>query len=231
MTPSAVRRLSEFDLLEGVDAAELERRASLRVFERGRFLYLSHDDAEAVYFLASGMVKVSRLSDGGKELTLDIVGSGQPLGLTEVLCARPRENVAEVLERAAVWVVPATSFRSLLMKTPEVSLKLLELIAQRQSQLERRVLNVAYEKAPRRLADMLLHLGESFGVRDARGIFLPLRISQSALGNLLGMSREMVNITMSEMKRRGVIALAGGRFVIRNPQALAQERHPKELVP
>ena len=216
--------MSEFALMEGLDAAdlaEIERAAFLRVFQEGEFLYLPGDASNAAFFLASGRGKVFRLSTHGKELILDILGAGHLFGVTGVLRSEPRETFTEALERAAVWVVRASRFRALLTKRSEVALKLAQLLGHRQSLLERRLLDIAYKKAPQRLAELLLQLGKTHGIHDARGILLPMKLSQSVLGNLVGMSREMVNITLSELKRSGLVLLVDGRVVIRNPEALA----------
>lgn len=222
--PRGTKRLSEFALmkdLDGFELAEIERAAFLRIFQKGQVLYLPGDASNAVYFLASGRIKVSRLSIHGKELVLDILGAGEPFGVNEVLCSEPRQTVTEALERGAVWIVRANAFRALVTKRSEVALKLAQIMGRRQSLLEQRLVDVAYKKASQRLADLLLQLGETYGIRDARGILLPLRLSQSVLGNLVGMSREMVNITLSRLTRNGLIALADRRIVIRNVDALA----------
>jgi CRP-like cAMP-binding protein len=216
--------LSEFALVTNLavpEVAEIERSAFLRVFHNREWIYSSGDAPDAVFFLASGRVKVSRLSAHGKELILDILGAGQLFGVTGVLHSEPRETLTESLGRVAVWVIRANPFRALLTKTPNLALNLVHLTARRQRLLERRLVGVAYKKAPQRLADLLLQLGETHGIRDARGILLPMKIPQSVLGSFIGMSRETVNLTLSELKRSGLIVLTGGRIIIPDPDALA----------
>ena len=81
--------------------------------------YHTGDRSDAVYFLASGRVKISRLSDNGKEFILEIVEPGSFFGETGVLNEEPRETVAEVLEPSTLHVVP---------ETVEASLQLGELV-------------------------------------------------------------------------------------------------------
>ena len=185
-------------------------------------LYLPGDDSEAVFFLASGRVKISRLSDHGKELILEIIEPGASFGEAGVLDDKTRENVAEVLEPSAIFAVPAKAFRATLRRNPALLMKLTQSMGRRQRQLEKRLMDVVYKNAPQRLADLLLELSQNYGVRDSRGILLRIKLSQSALGNLLGVSREIVNHTFSGLKRRGVIAVAEGHVIIQNPEALAE---------
>ena len=100
-------------------------------------------------------------------------------------------------------------------------MKLAQLMGRRQKKLEKRLMDVVYKNAPQRLADLLLELSQNYGVPDSRGILRRIKLSQSALGNLLGVSREIVNHTFSGLRRRGVITVAEGRVIIQDPEALA----------
>jgi CRP-like cAMP-binding protein len=95
------------------------------------------------------------------------------------------------------------------------------MLGSRQKRLEKRLVDVAHNNAPRRLAELLGELSQSYGVRDTRGTLVRIKLSQSALGNLLGVSREIVNHAVSDLRRRGVIDVADGRVIIQNPEALA----------
>ena len=100
-------------------------------------------------------------------------------------------------------------------------MKLTETLADRQAWLEKRLVDVAHKNAPRRLAELLLQLRERYGIRDARGTILRIKLSQSVLGNLLGVSREIVSHSVSDLKRRGVLEIVDGRVIIQNQEALA----------
>ncbi len=216
--------LRDFALFENLDfeeITELESRSQTRIAEKGRLLYLPGDRSDAVYFLASGRIKISRLSDNGKEFILEIVEPGSFFGETGVLDEEPRETMAEALEPSTFYVVPEVRFRSMLKRCPELLMKLAQLMGRRQKKLEKRLMDVVYKNAPQRLADLLLELSQNYGVPDSRGILLRIKLSQSALGNLLGVSREIVNHTFSGLRRRGVITVAEGRVIIQDPEALA----------
>ncbi len=216
-----LRDFTLFEDLESEEITELESRSQTRIAEKGRLLYLPGDRSEAVYFLASGRIKISRLSDNGKELILEIVEPGSFFGETGVLNEEPHETMAEALEPSTFHVVPEVRFRAMLKRCPELLMKLAQLMGRRQKKLEKRLMDVVYKNAPQRLADLLLELSQNYGVRDSRGILLRIKLSQSALGNLLGVSREIVNHTFSGLRRRGVITVAEGHVIIQDPEALA----------
>lgn len=219
------RSLGEFALFEDVapsKLAPLEAATQRRLAERGRIVYLPGDPSSALYGIVSGRVKVSRLSNGGKELILDFFEPGHCFGEAGVIEDRPRETVAEVLEPASLLVMPGEAFRRLLVTEPPFLMKLTRLLGWRQRKLERRLLGAVTKSAPRRLAELLLELSASYGVRDARGTLLRIRLSQTSIGSLLGVSREIVNHTFSDLKRRGVIDVSRGRVIIQDSEALAE---------
>ncbi len=217
-------QLNEFTLFEDTAPEcieELEAASQLRTMEKGRLLYLPGDPSNAVFLLASGRVKIARLSDHGKELILSILEPGDLFGETGVLEDKPRHCVAEVLEPGEIVTISARGFRRALERDAALLMKLTQYIGRRQTLLETRLMDMVYKNAPQRLAELLIQLSESYGVRDSRGILLRIKLSQSALGNLLGVSREIVNHTFSGLRRSGVIAIAEGRVIIQNPDALA----------
>ena len=219
------KSLSEFYLFADLEPHELqvvEALARERTIDKGQLLFLPGDWSETVFFLSSGRIKISRLSESGKELIIEIMEPGSFFGETGVLDEKPRETMAEALEPSVLWVVPAASFRGLLHRAPNLLMKLTQLMGRRLGMLEKRLADVVFKNATHRLADLLLELGRNHGVRDSRGILLCIKLSQSCLGNLLGVSREIVNHALSRLRRRGVIDCVEGRIIICLPEALAE---------
>ncbi len=218
------KQLGEFPLFRGLDPealGDLEAFAQTRVVERGQSIFFADDRAASVHFVASGRVKISRLSVEGKEFILDFIEPGQVFGETGIFDGGPREASAEAMERSTIVCVPSERLRSFLAQKPAVLMRFTEMLGSRQRRLEKRLVDVAHKNAPRRLAELLVELSQSYGVRDARGTLLRIKLSQSALGNLLGVSREIVNHAVSDLRRKGVIDVVDGRVIVQDPEALA----------
>ncbi len=217
-------RLSDFAFLRGLECEVLRRldaAAQKKVSSKGGFIFFPGDPSDSVYFLASGRVKISRLSSDGKEFVLDLVEPGEIFGETGALDGEPREAIANLLEPSTLLSVPAPEFRRLLRASPALLMRLAESLAHRRKRLEKRLVDVAHGSASRRLSGLLLQLGGRYGVSDARGLLLRVKLSQSALGSFIGVSRELVNHAMSDLRRQGVVDLAEGHIIIRKPEALA----------
>jgi CRP-like cAMP-binding protein len=77
-----------------------------------------------------------------------------------------------------------------------------------------------FKGAPARLAQTLLDLARDHGVRDADGVLLPLRLSQQDLANLIGVTRESVNLALADFKQRGLVEMEGRSVRLRRPDEL-----------
>ncbi len=216
--------LGAFPLFEGLEPEalhDLEAFAQTRVLEKGQTVFFPDDRPGSVFFVGSGRVKISRLSVEGKEFILDLIEPGQVFGETGIFDDGPREASAETMERSSVVSVSSERLRSFLAQKPAILMRFTAMLGSRQKGMEKRLLDVAHKGAPRRLAELLLQLSQRYGVRDRRGTLLRIKLSQSAFGNLLGVSREIVNHAISDMRRQGMIDVADGRVIIQNPEALA----------
>ena len=72
-----------------------------------------------------------------------------------------------------------------------------------------------------RLAHLLLRLGREFGRPGADGaVLLPMRLSQEEIGAMVAATREAVNKQLKAWQAEGVLAVAGGRVVLRRPALL-----------
>jgi CRP/FNR family cyclic AMP-dependent transcriptional regulator len=77
-----------------------------------------------------------------------------------------------------------------------------------------------FKGAPARLAQTLLHLAMEHGVQDSRGVLIPLRLSQQDLANLTGVTRESVNLALTDFRERGLVENDGRSLRVLQPEKL-----------
>lgn len=225
MTAKLIQALRRSELFSELGDEELQRIAAparLVRLSRGAHLFFEGDPRAYVYQLRSGRLKITRMCADGRELILDLIGSGQIFGETSVLDEDPHDSSAEALEHSEVWAIPKAPIARLLRSNPDLVLKVVRTIGIQKKKLESRLENFAFKKVPGRLATVLLQLGKEYGVPDCRGTLLPIRLSHEQLGNLIGASREIVCVTLSSFRRRGLIDQQGRQLIIRQHQPLAQ---------
>jgi CRP-like cAMP-binding protein len=215
--------LKNVNLFHGMSDEQMrmvEERTVMREIRRKEVLYLPGDAGDRIYLLKRGIVKIAALTDDGKEIILALLRQGEVFGEEAVIEDAPRDHMAEAYEDALLCVVTRQDFLGLLRAHPEMAFKITKLVGFRLKTLRNRVEGLLFKGAPARLAQTLLELARDHGVKDADGVLLPLRLSQQDLANLIGVTRESVNLALSDFRSRGLVEMEGRSLRLRRPEEL-----------
>jgi len=215
--------LKNVNLFHGMSDDEMrlvEQRTVMREIRRKEVLYLPGDAGDRIYLLKRGVVKISTLTDDGKEIILALMRPGEVFGEEAVLEDAPRDHMAEAYEDALICVITRQDFMGILRAHPEMAFKVTKLVGFRLKTLRSRVEGLLFKGAPARLAQTLLDLARDHGVKDAEGVLLPLRLSQQDLANLIGVTRESVNLALADFRSRGLIETEGRALRLLRPDEL-----------
>jgi CRP-like cAMP-binding protein len=215
--------LERFGLLDGLtpaQQADLARRTRMIEVRRGERLYLTGDPARSLYLLKAGAIKI--IVDGldGRSVLLTVLRPGDIFGELALVDDSPRDHVAEAAEDSLVCEMSRELLLELIQQSPMVGYQITKLIGLRLRTLRTRVEELLCRSAPARLAQALLHLSERYGVTDADGVLITLRLSQRELGKLVGLSRETVNGILQNWKARNLIEIDRKRIRLRHPDRL-----------
>jgi CRP-like cAMP-binding protein len=210
MDDSAKKWASEVSVM-----TELKRRTAV---------YLPGDPSDKIYLIKRGVVKISTLTDEGKEIVLAFLHPGDVFGELAVVDPSPRDHYAEIHEDALICIFTRKDFLELMKLYPDMAFRVTKILGLRVRKLSNRVENLLFKSAHARLAQTLLELAKEYGIRDADGILLTLKLSQQELGSLIGLSRESVNLCLSDFKRQGLVESSGRSLRLREPEKLATTR-------
>jgi len=196
----------EMELLEqAADSVEVRRRHL--IWEPGHAS--SH-----VYFVRGGIVKVSKVNDEGRELTLHFFTRDHFFGEFALVSDAPHDTLAEAYEDTLLLKVPREEFQRVMMRAPVLAMRLVKLVSERRQKLEQRVENLLFRSAHARLASLFLELAISFGVRDSRGIIINLKLTHKEIASLIGATRETVSFAILDLRKDGIIQTEGKRVII-----------------
>lgn len=218
--PESAGRPNLLGALREDERQALERVAQLHLLRRGHTLYVSADLKGAVCILRSGRLKLARLSRDGREFILEIVEPGALFGHLSTSEDPVPETIAEAFEDSLVLAVSRAEFEAFLRSRPDLALMVVKSIDLRLRSTESRMEDLVFRDIPGRLANALLRLADTYGIATDGGVSVGFRITQQELANLIGASREMVNHTLSGLRRKGVVALKGRTIIIRQREAL-----------
>ena len=209
----------------------LRRRVAClrRLHERGqtpvRLLPLGHGRAALqVFLLKTGVIKIAAIGPHDREVTLAFLYPGDIFGELALVDDSPRDHRAEAHEDSLLCAINKDAMLRLIRESPELGYRITKLMGLRLKALHTRLGRLLYKSAAARIAETLVELGTEHGVRDARGTIVPFRLSQRELANLVGLTRETVNLVLHELRQAGLIEVDRGRVRLLDVKKLRDVR-------
>ncbi|MEW6635301.1 MAG: Crp/Fnr family transcriptional regulator [Actinomycetota bacterium] len=215
----------EFELLEGLDDEVFQALAivaEVLALGAGTSLYREGEPSGAVYFVRDGRVKLHRTSGGPKvrDQILGVAGDGAVLGLGSALEGRQQSQGATALTECSIYAVFRDDLLEIMIRFPELSLRLSRSLAARTRELENLVTDLVFHSAPQRVARMLLNLATEEGRVTKRGVVFEPSLSRQEMAEATGISREALSRTLSRFAQEGILDLDGRTITILKPAEL-----------
>lgn len=213
------RILAAFPLLHQAEPElkrDLQQHAFWATLPPGRDVYVEGARVDAIALLISGKVRVYKIGETGREITLYRFGLGQSCILTAnaILSQQLFPAIATVEETADAVLIPAAIFRQWVDRCELWRNFVFELLSQRLINVLTIVDEVAFRRMDARIASFLL----------ARGRWQqPITVTHQEIAAELGTSREVVTRILQDMAAKGYIAQERGKIEILDASCL-QER-------
>jgi CRP-like cAMP-binding protein len=206
--------------LTEADSAQLHTRAVRREFARGAALFHELGAPDRVYVMLDGFVKLSRLSEEGREVILAIRGPGDLLGEQSAIDGTPRSASAVALERVSALVLSAPDFLLFLREEPNVSMVVLRTLSHRLREADLSRVELSVQDTIARVAGRISELAVRFGTEADGNLEIDLPISQEELAAWTGCSRDSVVKALQAMRSLGWIETARRRITVLEPEKL-----------
>jgi CRP-like cAMP-binding protein len=212
---SLIRDVPLLAKLPEADLKALASRGRVRSYPAAAVIFREGDPGDALHVVVEGSVRVAVLSAGGEEATVALLGPGEFLGDLALLDGRPRSATATAHQATKTLIVTRGDFRRWLSERPAAAFALLEALSLRVRRGDEALADLSFVGLHQRLAKRLLALTAT--ETDARA---RMRITQSELASMLGVSRESVNKQLNLFAREGWIALGRGSVTVLDREAL-----------
>ena len=189
---------------------------------RGASAFHEGDQGDQLYVIMSGKIKLGRTAPDGRENLLAILGPGEIFGEMALFNPAPRTATATAVSATRLAGLRHENLRKVIREAPEVSMQLLQALAQRLSKTNESLADLVFSDVPGRVAKALLDLADRFGRPAADGLLVAHDLTQEELAQLVGASRETVNKALAEFVQRGWLRLENRAVVILDLQRLRQ---------
>ncbi len=223
MHQELLKRVPLFEGLTNDELAGLSQVAMLRVFPKDRVVILAEEQGDSLFVINNGKVKVSIVSEDGREVILTILGEGNFFGEMSLLDGNPRSANVTTMEETELLMVRRADFLRFIQNTPQVAIKLLSVLAQRLRKTDRKIEGLALSDVTGRITQTILQLAEEQGRPIPEGVLIKNRPTHQDLANMSGTTRETVSRVLKRLENQGYIVHRGKDLLIKGTDLPASD--------
>jgi CRP/FNR family transcriptional regulator, cyclic AMP receptor protein len=228
-----MRLLSMVDILGPLSEEELEdlaKRTPDTFLEQDDILYVSTEGTERLFVLKKGRVQLYEIDQSGEEITLSVIEDGNVFGEMALTGQSLSGIYVRALTPSTVVSLRREDLEDLIMKKPEVGLRLVRELAERLHASERRYADVVGKDVPARLATLILTLVDTEGVIlslvdseravSTQSYRIPTRYTHEQLASMIGCKRVAVTRAFRKLEEGGAVELKKRHIVVQDLDAL-----------
>lgn len=211
--PNKVQFLSRLNLFDGMSREEIEavsRELTMRHYKRGSSV--GDGQADRVFLLKEGRVRLYNLTRDGHEVTTAVLVPGQLFGLGSLFGRSEESALAECVDDSYVCDAGAHDFLSILAHHPLMMAKVMMAMAKQIFRLQETIEHLAVEPARSRLARHLLSMVDA-GTPSDGGCMLPPE-TQEDMASVIASTRETVARALAAWRHEGIVTMQGRRVVV-----------------
>jgi CRP/FNR family cyclic AMP-dependent transcriptional regulator len=176
-------------------------------FKKNQHIFEQGDVADTIFYIQTGKVKVTVVSDQGKEAVVGILEPGQFFG-EGCLNGHPlRIGTTTAMEECTITAIAKEAMIAILHNEPQFSELFVAYLLSRNSRIEEDLIDQLFNSSEKRLARLLLLLA-NFGKEGAPQPINP-NINQETLADMIGTTRSRVSFFMNKFRKLGLISYNG----------------------
>ncbi len=172
---------------------------------KGQHIYSHDQPSTSIFLVIEGKVKVSRMSEDGHQVMVDIYQTDEFFGESALLNLPHRSEQATALENAKLMTWSTAEIEDIFNKRPRLAVALLQILVQRSIDFGHRIESFSVDNIARRLARSLIRFSERLGEVEADGSMRMPPFTHELLSQYVGTSREIVTHYMNQFRRQGYL--------------------------
>jgi CRP/FNR family transcriptional regulator, cyclic AMP receptor protein len=194
--------------LEEATLSDLRQVSSTKRFPKRSVLFSEGNEAEGVYILCSGRVKLSAFSEEGRTLIVRIAEPGELIGLSTHLNGRVHKTTAVALSAVTAKLVRNGAFIGLLERRHDAALNALKQLSANYHRAHRQICSLGLSgSVSEKLARLLLEWLDKLGSSEP-SVQFTVQHTHEEIGEMIGASRETVTRLLKEFREMGIVQIS-----------------------
>jgi CRP/FNR family transcriptional regulator, cyclic AMP receptor protein len=191
-----------------------------RVIYRGQTLFNQGAIHEGIYLIETGRIRVFYTAPSGREITLAYWYPGNFVGGPEIFGSGVHLWSGVATANSSVVQIPGKAMRALVMQIPSLAIGLIEGLTFKGKCYSALAQMLGTRSITERLAQLLLHLMDTYGIKDPNGILIGAAFTHADLAHMVGATRQWITISLKRLQDQDVIVCRKARIIIRKPDVL-----------
>jgi CRP-like cAMP-binding protein len=214
-------------LLQHLSAVEREivlRQGRRRVFYRGQTLFSQGSRHDGIFLIETGRIRVFYTAPSQREITLAYWLPGHFVGGPEIFGGGMHQWSGVASSNSSVVHLPGKTLRQLVVEVPRLAIGLIEGLTFKGKCYSALAQMLGTRSVTERLAQLLLHLVDLYGVEDDKGALISGAFTHADLAHMVGATRQWVTISLKRLQDKDVLISDKSRIIIRRPDVLKEMR-------
>lgn len=212
----ALNKIPIFNTLTPAELKEIEPYLLSVAYKKKEAIFSEGDPSEWLYIVAEGKAKITKLSQDGKEIILEIITATDFFGGLAVLRGFPYPANAVAMEDTRVFKLSRSNLLRIFDRFPNLMYAMAMQVGERMKESHETLKNIALERVEARIASTLLKLSDKIGKKTEQGVAIDMKLTKQDIAEMVGTTVETSIRTMSKLKKLGILADSEGKIIISN---------------
>lgn len=224
ISPQDLKQVVVFQHATDEDLELILKNSITRSIEEGSFFFMQGDEAEYLYILIKGQVKLMQSNPNGQQVNLRTIYPWQMFGALGAVRSdgATYPASAQTLEDCTALAISSLFLRSMLETRPYLSFDLMKLMTSYIQEMQARYRELATERVEQRVANALIRLAGQSGTKTDKEAGIELSLSRQDVAEMTGTTLYTVSRLLSEWERKGIIKTGRERITFTNPHELVR---------
>lgn len=187
-------------------------------FKKGEYIFHESDEATAIYFVKSGIVKIKKINSQGKELIVCIKRSGDIFAEAALFCEPGTiyPGTAQMLSDGEVMYLLTTDLEEVISMNPQVSVEMIRFMSIQLRSFTSTLRDIALLDVYGKTVKTIERLAHEFGSKTHCGVKIEIPLSIQELSNIIGSTRESVSRVLSKLREQNLVTIDEKNIYINN---------------
>jgi len=214
MEINVLKNIPLFSELSEKDLQRIVQVANKQHYHKENLILIEEEVGSSMFVILDGRVKISRISDDGREVILAIMSEGDFFGEMSLLDGHTRSANVTAIEDSELLVIRREEFLQMLHDYPQIAVNLLKELAQRIRKGDEHIKSLSLQDAKGRVANTLIRIAEDYGVFRKGQVEINELPLQQDLANMAGTSRETISRVIKTLIQQGYLKKVRGKIII-----------------